>query len=45
MEGVAGAVTAERLSPVGFEYQRFRQFMTQEVNVARKTILFMLISV
>jgi D-amino peptidase len=34
MEGVAGAVTAEQLSPTGFEYQRFREFMTQEVNAA-----------
>jgi D-amino peptidase len=32
MEGVVGAVTAEQLSPTGFEYQRFREFMTQEVN-------------
>ncbi len=34
MEGVVGAVTAEQLSPTGFEYQRFREFMTQEVNAA-----------
>lgn len=34
MEGVVGAVTAEQLSPAGFEYQRFREFMTQEVNAA-----------
>jgi D-amino peptidase len=34
MEGVVGAVTADQLSPAGFEYQRFREFMTQEVNVA-----------
>jgi D-amino peptidase len=34
MEGVVGAVTAEQLSPAGFEYQRFREFMTQEVNHA-----------
>ena len=34
MEGVLGAVTAEQLSPAGFEYQRFREFMTQEVNAA-----------
>ena len=34
MEGVVGAVTAEQLSPAGFEYQRFREFMTQETNAA-----------
>ncbi|NNE46006.1 MAG: M55 family metallopeptidase [Rhodothermales bacterium] len=34
MEGVAGAVTGEQLGPSGFEYQRFRQFMTDEVNAA-----------
>ncbi|HEV3469521.1 MAG TPA: M55 family metallopeptidase [Pyrinomonadaceae bacterium] len=34
MEGVAGAVTGEQLGPTGFEYQRFREFMTQEVAVA-----------
>ena len=34
MEGVVGVVTAEQLSPTGFEYQRFREFMTQEVNAA-----------
>ena len=34
MEGVVGAVTGEQLSPGGFEYQRFRQFMTNEVNAA-----------
>ncbi len=34
MEGVVGAVTGEQLSPQGFEYQRFREFMTQEVNTA-----------
>src|SRR5688500_6277223 len=34
MEGVVGAVTGEQLSPQGFEYQRFREFMTQEVNAA-----------
>lgn len=31
MEGVAGAVTGEQLGPGGFEYQRFRQFMTDEL--------------
>ncbi len=34
MEGVVGAVSGEQLSPTGFEYQRFREFMTQEVNAA-----------
>jgi D-amino peptidase len=34
MEGVVGAVTDEQLSPGGFEYERFRQFMTNEVNAA-----------
>jgi D-amino peptidase len=34
MEGVAGVVSGEQLSPTGFEYQRFREFMTQEVNAA-----------
>lgn len=34
MEGVAGVVTDEQLGPEGFEYQRFRQFMTDEVNAA-----------
>ncbi|MFQ5627417.1 MAG: M55 family metallopeptidase [bacterium] len=34
MEGVVGAVTGEQLGPSGFEYQRFREFMTEEVNTA-----------
>ena len=34
MEGTVGAVTGEQLGPSGFEYQRFREFMTQEVNAA-----------
>jgi D-amino peptidase len=34
MEGVVGAVTGEQLGPTGFEYNRFREFMTSEVNVA-----------
>ena len=34
MEGVVGAVSGDQLSPVGFEYQRFREFMTQEANAA-----------
>jgi D-amino peptidase len=32
MEGVVGAVTGEQLGPSGFEYERFREFMTAEVN-------------
>lgn len=38
MEGVAGAVSGEQLSPTGFEYQRFREFMTQEVNAAIEAV-------
>jgi D-amino peptidase len=34
MEGVAGAVTGDQLGPGGFEYARFRRFMTNEVNAA-----------
>jgi D-amino peptidase len=34
MEGVTGAVTGEQLGPGGFEYERFRVFMTAEVNAA-----------
>jgi D-amino peptidase len=34
MEGVVGAVTGEQLGPSGFEYERFRDFMTAEVNAA-----------
>ena len=34
MEGVVGVVTGDQLGPQGFEYQRFRDFMTQEVNAA-----------
>jgi len=34
MEGIVGVVTNEQLGPQGFEYQRFREFMTQEVNAA-----------
>jgi D-amino peptidase len=30
MEGVAGTVTADQLSPSGFEYARYREFMTRE---------------
>ena len=32
MEGVVGVVTSEQLGPSGFEYDRFREFMTAEVN-------------
>ena len=34
MEGVVGAVTGEQLGPGGFEYETYRQFMTNEVNAA-----------
>lgn len=34
MEGLAGAVTQEQLGPTGFEYGRFREFMTGEVLAA-----------
>ena len=34
MEGVVGAVSGDQLSPSGFEYQKFREFMTAEVNAA-----------
>lgn len=34
MEGVAGVVTADQLGPSGFEYEKFRGFMTDEVNAA-----------
>lgn len=34
MEGVVGAVTGDQLGPGGFEYERFRQFMTAEVLAA-----------
>jgi len=34
MEGVTGAVTGDQLGPDGFEYARFRQFMTNEVLAA-----------
>ena len=40
MEGVAGVVTADQLGPTGFEYERFRRFMTDEtlaaVNAAKE---------
>jgi D-amino peptidase len=34
MEGVTGAVTGDQLGPPGFEYGKFREFMTAEVNAA-----------
>ncbi|MGB1842334.1 MAG: M55 family metallopeptidase, partial [Longimicrobiales bacterium] len=34
LEGVVGVVTGDQLGPSGFEYGRFRQFMTNEVNAA-----------
>src|SRR5918992_811764 len=34
MEGVAGVVTGEQLGPTGFEYGRFREFMTREALAA-----------
>lgn len=36
MEGVAGVVTADQLGPGGFEYERFRHFMTNETLAAVK---------
>ena len=34
MEGVVGAVTGDQLGPAGFEYGRFRDFMTREAVAA-----------
>jgi D-amino peptidase len=34
MEGIAGVVSGEQLGPSGFEYERFRGFMTNEVLAA-----------
>ena len=34
MEGIAGVVTADQLLPTGFEYERFRGFMTAEALAA-----------
>lgn len=34
MEGIAGVVTADQLGPEGFEYERARHFMTDEVLAA-----------
>ncbi|MCL5287373.1 MAG: M55 family metallopeptidase [Acidobacteria bacterium] len=40
MEGVVGTVTGDQLGPSGFEYARFREFMTREalaaVNAAKE---------
>lgn len=40
MEGIAGVVSPDQLSPAGFEYGRFREFMTAEalaaINAARE---------
>ncbi len=34
MEGITGVVTGEQLGPTGFEYARFREFMTADVLAA-----------
>lgn len=34
MEGVVGTVTSDQLGPGGFEYERFREFMTREALAA-----------
>jgi D-amino peptidase len=34
MEGLTGVVSADQLSPAGFEYQKFREVMTDETNAA-----------
>ncbi len=34
MEGITGVVSNEQLGPTGFEYQRFREFMTAEALAA-----------
>ncbi|MEO5741305.1 MAG: M55 family metallopeptidase [Vicinamibacterales bacterium] len=34
MEGIAGVVTSDQLGPQGFEYDRFRDFMTKEALAA-----------
>lgn len=38
MEGVVGTVTGDQLGPAGFEYQRFREFMTREVLAAIRVV-------
>ena len=41
MEGVVGTVTGDQLSPAGFEYQKYREYMTREalaaVNAAKES--------
>jgi D-amino peptidase len=37
MEGVAGVVSEQQLGPAGFEYERFREFMTAEVTTVIET--------
>jgi D-amino peptidase len=39
MEGIVGVVTNEQLGPQGFEYNRFREFMTAEVHAAAQAAL------
>jgi D-amino peptidase len=39
MEGIVGVVTNEQLGPQGFEYNRFREFMTAEVNAAAQAAI------
>lgn len=34
MEGIVGVVSGDQLGPQGFEYNRFREFMTAEANAA-----------
>ena len=34
MEGVVGTVTGDQLGPKGFEYSRYREFMTREAVAA-----------
>ena len=34
MEGIAGVVTGDQIGPQGFEYGRFREFMTKEALAA-----------
>ena len=38
MEGIAGVVTGEQLGPTGFEYGRFREFMTKEALAAVEAV-------
>lgn len=39
MEGIGGVVTDAQLGPEGFEYARFREFMTAEANAAVRAAL------